>query len=306
LGHSHVDSKFPEEQVLRVAWFSIAGNVLLAVIKGLAGILGNSYALIADAIESTTDIFASFLVLLGIRYAKRPPDANHPYGHGKAEPLVTFVVVAFLVVSAVVIAWNSIINLQTPQEVPAAWTLIVLLGIIIWKEATFQMVIRRSKALNSTALKAEAWHHRSDAITSVLAFVGIGIAVVFGERFARADDWAALLASFFIIYNAYLIFRPALSEVMDEDIHEDLIEEIRNRSYEVKGIRGTEKCFVRKSGVRYHIDLHALVDGHITVEEGHKLAHILQDHLRDTIPGLGSILIHIEPKPRNHPEKNSQ
>lgn len=285
----------PEGQALRIAWFSIGGNFLLAGIKVLAGILGNSYALIADAIESTTDIFGSFLVLLGLRYAKRPPDHNHPYGHGKAEPLITFVVVAFLVVSAVVIGWNSILNLQAPQVVPEPWTLLVLLGIITWKETSYQIVIRRSKALKSTALKAEAWHHRSDAITSVLAFIGIGIAVIFGDRFAKADDWAALLASFFILYNAYLIFRPALSEVMDEDVYQDLIEEIHKRSYEVKGIRGTEKCYVRKSGVRFHIDLHAEVDGHITVEEGHKLAHLLQDHLRKNIPGLGYISIHIEP-----------
>lgn len=295
MGREQHESKNPEGRALRVAWFSIAGNALLAVIKGFAGLAGNSYALIADAIESTTDIFASFLVLLGLRYAKRPPDENHPYGHGKAEPLVTFVVVAFLVVSAVVIAWNSIINLQTPQEVPEAWTLLVLFGIIIWKEASYQIVIRRSKALHSTALKAEAWHHRSDAITSVLAFIGIGIAVAFGEQFAKADDWAALIASFFILYNAYLIFRPALSEVMDEGIYHDLIEEIRKRSYEVEGIRGTEKCYVRKSGVRYHIDLHAMVDGHISVEQGHELAHKLQDHLRESIPGLGVVLIHVEP-----------
>ena len=284
---------------MRVAWFSIAGNVLLAVIKAASGIIGNSYALIADAIESSTDIFGSLLVLLGLRYAKRPPDANHPYGHGKAEPLVTFLVVVILVVSSVTIAWNSIINLQTPQEVPESWTLLVLLGIIIWKETSYQLVIRRSKAINSTALQAEAWHHRSDAITSVLAFIGISIAVLFGERFAKADDWAALIAAFFILYNAYLIFRPALSEMMDEDVYHDLIKEIHKRSYEVKGIRGTEKCYVRKSGVRFHIDLHAEVDGHISVEEGHELAHILQDHLRATIPGLGSILIHVEPKPDN-------
>lgn len=290
----------PEGHALRVAWFSIAGNALLACIKGFAGVLGNSYALIADAIESTADIFSSLLVLLGLRYAKRPPDENHPYGHGKAEPLITFVVVAFLVVSAVVIAWNSIINLQTPQSVPEPWTLLVLLGIIVWKEASYQIVISKSKELRSTALKAEAWHHRSDAITSVLAFIGIGIAVVFGEKFAKTDDWAALIASFFILYNAYLIFRPALSEVMDEDIYQDLIEEIRTRSYEVKGIKGTEKCYVRKSGVRYHLDLHALVDGNISVEAGHELAHTLQDHLRHTIPALGNILIHVEPLTEEH------
>lgn len=285
----------PENSAYKTVWISIAGSILLAIVKSIAGVLGNSNALIADAIESTTDIFGSLLVLLGLRYAKRPPDENHPYGHGKAEALVTFLVVAILVVSAVVIAHNSIENLRTPQEVPEAWTLIVLLLIILWKEVSYRLVIRRSKTLKSTALRAEAWHHRSDAISSVLAFTGVGTAVLLGDEFAKADDWAALVAAFFILYNAYLIFRPALSEVMDEDVHQELIAQIRELSLEVPGVKDTEKCFVRKSGVRFYIDLHAQVDGQISVVEGHEIAHRLKDHLKRNIAGLGEVLIHIEP-----------
>ena len=284
------------QTAIRTTYFSIIGNTVLAIIKGLAGFFGNSYALIADAIESTTDIFASLLVLLGFKYAKRPADDNHPYGHGKIEPLITFAVVAFLVVSATIIAFTSIKNIQTPHEAPESWTLIVLGLIIVWKELSFQIVIKKSKQINSSSLKADAWHHRSDAITSVMAFIGISIALIFGEGYESADDWAALFASGFILFNSYLILRPALGEVMDEQLYDDLIMEIRMKSMKVPGVLGTEKCFVRKAGIKFNVDLHAIVDGEISVKAGHDIAHELKDYLRHQIPSLGHVLIHIEPK----------
>jgi len=280
---------------ISATYFSIIGNTILAILKGIAGIFGNSYALIADAIESTADIFASFLVLFGLKYADRPPDDNHPYGHGKIEPLITFLVVAFLVTSATVIAYESIENIQTPHLAPKSWTLYVLGAIIIWKEASFRLVLKRSIETNSSSLKADAWHHRSDAITSVMAFLGISIALIFGEGFEAADDWAALLASGIILYNAYLIFRPALGEIMDENRYDDVIEEVRVKSLEVTGVLDTEKAFIRKAGMNYHLDLHAIVDGDISVTAGHIIAHKLQDHLKEEIPNLNFILIHIEP-----------
>ena len=284
-----------EQSAIRTTYFSIIGNTCLAMIKGLAGFFGNSYALIADAIESTTDIFASLLVLFGLKYAKKPADENHPYGHGKIEPLVTFLVVAFLVTSATIIAYESIQNIQTPHKVPKSWTLIVLGSIILWKEISYRIVIKKSKQTNSSSLKADAWHHRSDAITSVMAFIGISIALIFGKGYETADDWAALLASAFILYNSYLIFRPALGEIMDEHLYDDLMQEIREESVKVKGVIGTEKCFIRKAGMKYHVDLHAIVNGEISVKEGHDISHQLKDHLRNEIPNLGHVLIHIEP-----------
>jgi len=284
-----------EKSVLRTACFSIIGNTLLALIKGMAGFFGNSYALIADAIESTTDIFSSVLVLVGLKYANRPADRDHPYGHGKIEPLVTFIVVAFLVTSATIIAWESIRHIQTPHQAPEYWTLIVLGGIILWKEISFQVVIRKSKESHSTSLKADAWHHRSDALTSVAAFIGICVALVMGDGYETADDWAALAASGFILYNSYRIFRPALGEIMDENQYDDLITEIKQKSIRVEGVLGTEKCYIRKSGIKYLVDLHASVNGSITVKEGHDISHRLKDHLMAEIPNLGHVLIHIEP-----------
>jgi cation diffusion facilitator family transporter len=168
--------------------------------------------------------------------------------------------------------------------------------LIIWKEISFRIVIRKSEETNSSSLKADAWHHRSDAITSIAAFVGISIALFLGKGYESADDWAALFASAFILYNSYLIFRPALGEIMDEHFYDDLVEDIRRISLTVDGIIDTEKCFIRKVGMIYHVDLHAKVDGNISVTEGHNLAHHLKDTLRNKIPQLGHVLIHIEPE----------
>ena len=284
-----------EQTAVKATYFSIVGNVCMALIKGFAGFFGNSYALIAEAIESTTDIFASLLVLFGIKYSNRPADENHPYGHGRAEPLITFLVVGFLITSATIIAYESFNNIATPHELPKPWTLVVLGAIIIWKEYSFRLVMKRSVESNSSSLKADAWHHRSDAITSVAAFTGISIALVLGKGYESADDWAALFAAGFIFYNSYLIFRPALGEIMDEHLYDDLIATIRKVAHQVDGIVYTEKCFIRKAGMKYHVELHAIVNSEISVKEGHALAHILKDTLREEIQELGHVLIHIEP-----------
>lgn len=284
-----------EQKAIKATYFSIFGNTALAIVKGFAGIFGNSYALVADAIESTSDIFSSLLVLVGIKYSNKPADEDHPYGHGRAEPLVTFLVVGFLITSAIIIAYESIQNIRTPHNLPAPWTLIILGVIIVWKELSYRLVLKRSVEANSSSLKADAWHHRSDAITSVAAFIGISIALFFGKGYESADDWAALFAAGLIMYNSYGIFRPALGEIMDENLYEDLITEIRKISLEVEGVTGTEKCLIRKSGMIYHVDLHANVDANISVREGHVIAHRLKDTLQERIPELGNILIHIEP-----------
>ena len=283
------------QQAIKATWFSILGNTVLAAIKWLTGYFGNSFALIADAIESTTDILSSILVLVGIKYSSKPADANHPYGHGRAETLVTFIVVGFLIVSATIIARDSIANIGVPHELPEPYTLWVLGAIIVWKEISYRWVMRKSKETGSSALKADAWHHRSDAITSVAAFVGISIALLGGQGYESADDWAALLASGFILYNCYLIFRPALGEIMDEHVYEELVTKIRAIALTVDGVRATEKCLVRKTGMTYLVDLHAIVDGNKTVAEGHNISHRLKDKLLKELPELGSVLIHVEP-----------
>ncbi|MFD0976958.1 cation diffusion facilitator family transporter [Salinimicrobium gaetbulicola] len=288
------------QKAINASYFSIVGNAALAIIKGITGFFGNSYALIADAIESTTDVFSSLLVLLGLKYSARPADENHPYGHGKVEPLVTFAVVGFLIVSATIIVIESIENIQTPHKVPKPYTLIVLAVIIVIKEVFYRFISKKSDETQSSSLKADAWHHRSDAITSLMAFIGISVAIFMGKGYENADDWAALFASGFILYNAFLILRPALGEIMDEHLYDDLVEEIREVSHKVPGVIDTEKCFVRKAGMTYHVDLHVVVDGKITVSKGHDIAHNLKNVLLKEIPDIADILIHVEPDDIEH------
>lgn len=289
-----------QQQARRGIYWSLAGNVFLALAKGVTGLLGNSFALLADAIESSTDVFSSLLVLLGLRYAHRPPDANHPYGHGKAEPLTTFGVVVFLVASAAIIIYQGIHNIRHEHELPAPFTLIVLGAIIVIKETFYRLVKRRGQDSGSSTVAADAWHHRSDAITSLAAFLGIGLALLLGPEYAALDDWAALVAAGIILYNAYRIFRPALGEVMDEHRYDALEAHIRRQALAVPGIQATEKCYVRKLGMQYWVDLHAQVGGHLTVDEGHALAHRLKDHLQAQIPQLAEVHIHVEPVGPQH------
>jgi cation diffusion facilitator family transporter len=251
--------------------------------------------LVADAIESTTDIFASFLVLLGLKYANKPADENHPYGHGRIEPLVTFLVVGFLIISSLLIAYQSIHYILTPHKLPSPWTLILLGMIIAWKEISYRIVLKKSKETHSSSLKADAWHHRSDAISSVAAFIGITFALFMGEGYENADDWAALFAAGLILYNSYLIFRPAFGEIMDEHLYDDLVIEIKEIAAGIAGVIEIEKCYVRKAGMQYHIDLHAVVAGNISVKEGHDLAHELKDAIRKKMTQVGGVLIHVEP-----------
>jgi len=280
---------------IKTSIFSIIGNILFAGIKFVAGVLGNSYALIADAIESSADVLSSVLVLIGLKYSTKPADENHPYGHGRFEIVSTFAVIGFLVISATIIAYESIVNIRTSHESPKVFTLYILGGIILFKELSYQYVIQKSKETNSSSLKADAWHHRSDAITSVMAFIGISIAVFMGKGYESADDWAALIASGIIIYNAYKIFRPVLQEISDEQIYDDLIEQIREISLTVNGVVDTEKCHVRKMGMVYYVDLHMIVDGNISVIEGHQIAHNLKDEIQRKIPEIADVLVHTEP-----------
>jgi len=280
---------------IKTSIYSVLLNLLMALIKWIAGILGNSYALIADAIESTADVFSSLLVLIGLKASTKPPDDNHPYGHGRVETLATFSVVGFLLISATVIAYESIQNIQTSHEVPKRFTLIVLAGIIIFKELSFQYVRKKSKETHSPSLMADAWHHRSDAITSILAFIGISAALILGEGYEAADDWAALIASGFIVYNAYKIFRPAWGEISDEQLYDDLIEKIREVAVKVPGVITTEKCHVRKMGMVFYVDLHMIVRGDITVIEGHRIAHELKDEIQRQLPEIADVLVHTEP-----------
>ena len=195
-----IQKQAKEQIAVKTIYFSMLGSMLLAILKWMAGILGNSHAIIADAVESTTDVFSSGFVLFGIKYSNKPVDKNHPYGHGRAEALITFIVAGFLAVAAFIIIYQGIKGMGMPRVLPKSWTLIFLAGVIIWKEISYRLVLKKSKETNSSSLKADAWHHRSDAVTSLAAFIGISIALIFGNNFKYADNWAAIFAAGFILY----------------------------------------------------------------------------------------------------------
>lgn len=287
---------------MRSTLVGIGLNVALAAVKLIAGIVGHSYALIADAIESMSDVVSSIVLLIGLRYAMRPPDDNHPYGHGKAEPLAATVVSLALFAAAVVIAVESIHEIQTPHSTPHAFTLVVLALVVLVKEGLFRYVLKVGNAAESTSLRTDAWHHRADAITSALAFVGISIALIGGPGWEAADDWAALLASGIIMFNAYLLVRPAVMELTDSVPDTRLRQDVRKVAKDVPGVQALEKCFVRKMGFDYYVDLHVIVDREMPVWQGHEIAHLVKDALRAAHPEIADVLVHIEPTARTFGE----
>ncbi len=270
-------------------------NLILALLKGLVGFFGNSFALIADAIESLADVFTSIIVWLGLKAASKAPDEDHPYGHGRAEPLAGIVVAVSLIAAAILIAIESIHLIMTPHKTPKAYTLIILLIVIVVKELMFRYVEKTANDIGSTAVKGDAWHHRSDAITSFTAAIGITIALIGGEGYESADDWAALIAAVLIVYNAVHIFQPAFHEVMDKAVSDDLLEEIRSLAAQVEGVMEVEKCFVRKSGFEYFVDIHIVVNGDLSVREGHKIGHDVKDFIMQHKPLIYNVLTHVEP-----------
>jgi cation diffusion facilitator family transporter len=292
----------PALKAMRLSVVSVVANVLLALIKGIAGVLGQSYALVADAAESILDIFSSLVVWGGLRFAAKPPDENHPYGHGKAEPLASIVVSLALLGAAVGIALASVESLKRAQEPPAMFTLYVIVGVLVIKETLFRMLRAAGRRYGSTALQSDAWHHRSDAITSLAALVGIAIAVFGGPEYASADDWAALLACGIIAFNGLRLLRPAFREIMDEAPDPSVAEEVRKCAERVQGVVGLDVCLVRKMGLHFFVDLHVCVPGALTVREGHRIAHDVRDAVVAEVQGVVDVLVHIEPVEEEMPE----
>lgn len=280
---------------MRTTAIGIGISIVLVFAKFISGYIGHSYALIADASETSADVLSSFLLWVGLRISMKPADKEHPYGHGKAEPLAAIVISLFLLATAVWIAWHAIEFIRTPHQLPRRFTLGILLIVILIKEGMFRYVLKIGREINSQAVKADAWHHRSDAITSVAAFVGILVAILMGRGYESADDWAALIASGIIVYNAIHLLRPALDEVMDAAPSGEIVRKVRQAAAGISEVDLVEKCYVRKMGFDYYVDLHIQVNPQLSVAEGHKIAHYVKDRLLQTIPGIKDALIHVEP-----------
>jgi cation diffusion facilitator family transporter len=280
---------------MRMSLLGVAVGAVLATVKLVAGLLGHSYALVADAIESFADLASSAIVWGGLAISAKPPDANHPYGHGKAEPLATLAVGLMLLGAAVGIAVQSVREIVAPHQAPAAFTLIVLGLVVITKEGLFRVASRVGRQIHSTAVGADAWHHRSDALTSLLAAGGISISLFAGPGYESADDWAALLATGVIVFNGTRFVRLAMSELMDEQPATQLLERVTAAAVSVAGVERVEKVLARKMGTTYLIDMHIEVAGSLPVREAHELAHGVKDQVRRQNPRVSDVLVHVEP-----------
>jgi cation diffusion facilitator family transporter len=273
----------------------IALNALMAAAKIAGGVLGNTYALIADGVESLLDIFSSALVWAGLRVASRPPDENHPYGHGKAESLAGLLVALFVLLAAGWIGWHAVKEIVTPHRGPHWGTLPLLAVIIAVKFAFSRRLVRAGREAGSTALGIEAWHHYADALTSAAAFIGIGIGVAGGKGYESADDWAALVACVVVAWNGVSLARRALDDVMDVAVPRAFEEQIRLVAAAVPGVRGLEKCRIRKSGLHHLVEIHVEVDGTLSVHAGHEIARAVKRALLASPHRVGDVVVHIEP-----------
>ena len=280
---------------IKSTFIGIIFNLFLVAIKGAAGFLGHSNALIADAIESSSDILTSIIVVVGLKIAAKPADTDHPYGHGKAEPIAGLVVSLSLFGAAAVIIFRSIHEIAIPNSAPESFTLWILVVAIIIKESLFRYVSSIGSSVGSIAVKNDAWHHRSDAITSTAAFIGISISLIGGKGFEKADGIAALIASAIIIFNAFKMLKPAVMEIMDTAPPEDIKEKVIKVARQVDGVLYIDKCFVRKMGLEYFVDIHIIVDGNISVHDGHLISHNVKDTLIKKLPRIADVLAHIEP-----------
>lgn len=292
----HPERAAAVRQAKRSVLAGMAVNGVLAVIKGAAGILGHSQALLADAIESASDVVASGVVYAGLKVAGGPPTESHPYGKGRAEPLAATLIGLLMLGASIGIVMTSIGHIVEPHRPPAPFTLVTLLAVIAVKEGMYRYALKQGRQTGSIAVEADAWHHRSDAFTSLAAFVGILMTLVLGPAFASADAWAALVAAVVIAVNAVQIMRPAVKELTDATPDRQLVDEVCRIACTVGRVKGTHHCWVRKHGLDYFVDLDVLVDGDITVRQGHDIAHEVHHAVTDQLPFVRRVYVHVEPE----------
>lgn len=278
---------------IRWAQAGLFVNATLVLVKLIAGILGHANALVADAVESSADIFSSVIVWMGLSIAARPADEDHPYGHGKAEPLAAAVVSLLLLGAAIGIAIMAIREIITPHHLPSPWTLFVAAGVILIKEALYQRVSRVGREVGSTVVVADAWHHRADAVSSLAAFVGISVALWRG--WPAADDWAALFAAVVVAVNGIRTLRPAISGLMDEAPDRSVQDRALDAALQVAGVRRVENLNVRASGLGFYVDLHVQADPAMSLEEAHEIAARVKYAIVDALPNVVKVLVHMEP-----------
>jgi cation diffusion facilitator family transporter len=282
-------------QGIRATLISVVISVVLGTIKIITGLIGHSYALIADGVESMLDVVSGLVVAGSLKLAAQPPDERYPFGYGKVEPTAAMMIASGLLAAAGIIAVQSIREILRPHQTPAPFTLIVLVAVVITKELLYRFLFRTSQSIDSKAMETDAWHHRSDSLTSLAAFIGISIALVGGKGYEPADDWAALFAAAIIAFNGIRLFRKAWREIMDAAPPEKVVDDIREIARHVDGVAGIDMCRVRKSGLGTWVDIHVEVDGDITVRDGHDISHRVKDALKASKHNVMDAVVHVEP-----------
>ena len=289
--HAHMRPVY--RQARHAAWLGVVTNLALGGGKLVGGMLGQSFALMSDAVHSLSDVFTSAMVLVGMRISQKPADAGHPYGHTRAESIVASNVAVLLVLSAVWLGWRAAGEIGSSHPTPARWTLWIALASVVVKEALYQYKVRVGRRLHSSSIVADAWHHRSDAFSSLAVLAGLAV-VRFGGP-AWSDDVAALVVAASILWAGVMLFREGLHELMDRQVEADFVRQVREVAGAVAGVAGVEKVWVRKAGLEYSVDLHIEVDPDMSVRHSHELAHHVREVLLDAIVPIRNVLVHVEP-----------
>ncbi len=287
-------------EVTRAALLGLVVNLLLGTVKLIGGIIGNSFALIADAVNSIGDVVTTVVVLFALRVAQRPPDAEHPYGHTRAEGIAASNVALLIIVSALIIGWEAIQRFSVQHNIPPAWTLWIAGANIVIKEGLYRYKVKIGRRTGSAAIIANAWDHRSDALCSLAVLIGLAMIRIGGPAFVWADEVASLVVVAAIIWSGAHLFRSSASELMDVQADPEFVDRIRGVAKSVSGVEDVETLWVRKSGLEFFADIHIEVDQHLSVAEGHRIGHEVKDQLLTAFPNLRDVLVHLEPYPHTH------
>ncbi|QDU57215.1 cation diffusion facilitator family transporter [Aeoliella mucimassa] len=291
----------PYREVTRAAQIGLAANLGLGIVKLIGGIVGHSFALVADSVNSLGDSISTLVVLYALKVAQRPPDKEHPYGHSRAEGIAASNVALLVVLSAVVVGWEAIRRFGVAHELPPTWTLWIAGSNVVIKEALYHYKMRVGRRTGSAVMMANAWDHRSDALCALAVLIGLAAISLGGNQYIWADEVASLIVATAIIWSGIQLFRQSASELMDAQAADDLVQSIREYAIAHPEVQGVETLWVRKSGLEFFADIHLEVDRKLTIAEGHTIGHRVKDHLLHEFPQLRDVLVHLEPFPREEP-----
>lgn len=279
----------------RAAWIGLIINLSLGAVKLVGGIIGQSFALMTDAVNSLADSFATIVVLVALRVAQRPANATFPYGHSRAEGIAASNVALIIALTALMVGWEAIHRLTQEHDVPPVWTLWIAGSNIIIKEVLYRYKTRVGRRTGSAAIIANAWDHRADALCAMAVLIGLMVVRWGGPNYLWADEVAALIVVAAILWSSVELFRRSASELMDAQADQGFVDQIRRTANDVPKVCGVEKLWVRKSGLEYFVDIHLEVAPDLTVAAGHDIGHAAKSRLLSTFPAIRDVTVHLEP-----------